>query len=100
MESEWVGLALFFYIAFLFSTICHEAAHALVAKWGGDDTAYLNGQVTLDPMPHIRQEPFGLGILPLISLLLSMAGNGWGVIGYASAPFDPMWAVRNPKKAA
>ncbi len=100
MESEWMGTALFFYVAFLFSTVCHEAAHALVAKWGGDETAYLNGQVTLDPIPHVRQEPFGLGILPLISLALSIAGQSMGVIGFASAPFDPLWAVRNPRKAA
>ncbi len=92
--------ALFLYVAFLFSTVCHEAAHALVGKWGGDDTAYLNGQVTLDPMPHLRQEPFGLGVLPVLSLLFYLGGSGYGVIGYASAPFDPYWAMRNPRKAA
>lgn len=100
MDSELLGLALFFYVAFLFSTVCHEAAHALVAKWGGDETAYRNGQVTLSPVPHIQQEPFGLGILPLISLALNLGGQGMGVIGFASAPFDPFWAVRNPRKAA
>ncbi len=99
MDSEMLGLGLFFYVAFLFSTVCHEAAHALVAKWGGDETAYLNGQVTLNPMPHIQQEPFGLGIFPLISLALMMSGQGMGVFGFASAPFDPYWAVRHPKKA-
>lgn len=100
MDAEWLGLSLFFYVAFLFSTVCHEAAHALVAQWGGDETAYLNGQVTLDPIPHIQQEPFGLGLLPVVSLLMNMAGQGLGVIGFASAPFDPFWAVRNPRKAA
>ncbi len=100
MDPEFLGTALFFYVAFLFSTVCHEAAHALVAKWGGDETAYRNGQVTLSPIPHIQQEPFGLGILPLISLALNMGGQGMGVIGFASAPFDPFWAVRNPRKAA
>jgi Zn-dependent protease len=99
MDGEMFGLALFFYVAFLFSTVCHEAAHALVAKWGGDETAYLNGQVTLNPMPHIQHEPFGLGIFPLLSLALMMSGQGMGVFGFASAPFDPYWAVRNPKKA-
>lgn len=100
MDAEWLGLSLFFYVAFLFSTVCHEAAHALVAKWGGDETAYLNGQVTLDPVPHVRQEPFGLGLLPIVSLLMNLGGQGLGVIGFASAPFDPYWAVRNPRKAA
>jgi hypothetical protein len=31
------------YVAFLFSTTCHEAAHAFVAKRGGDSTAALGG---------------------------------------------------------
>jgi Zn-dependent protease len=100
MGDEWLGICLFFYVAFLFSTVCHEAAHALVAKLGGDETAYLNGQVTLDPMPHIRQEPFGLGLLPILSLVLMATGNSYGVIGFASAPFDPHWAVRKPRQAA
>jgi Zn-dependent protease len=100
LDNEWIAYALFFYVAFLFSTVCHEAAHALAAKWGGDETAYWNGQVTLSPLPHIQQEPFGLGILPLISLFLNIAGQSIGVIGFASAPFDPYWARRHPKRAA
>src|ERR1041384_369674 len=47
------------YVAFLFSTTCHEASHALVAKLGGDDTAERGGQITLNPVPHIRREPWG-----------------------------------------
>jgi Zn-dependent protease len=100
LDSEWIAYALFFYVAFLFSTVCHEAAHALVGKWGGDETAYWNGQVTLSPVPHIQQEPFGLGLLPIISLLLNIAGQSIGVIGFASAPFDPDWARRHPRRAA
>ena len=52
MELILPGLAL--YLVFVFSTTCHEAAHAYVAKRGGDHTAYALGHVTLDPMPHIR----------------------------------------------
>ena len=32
---------------------CHEAAHAVVALRLGDKTAYHNGQVTLNPWPHM-----------------------------------------------
>jgi hypothetical protein len=39
------------YVVFLFSTTCHEAAHAFVAKMGGDTTAALGGQVSLNPIP-------------------------------------------------
>jgi Zn-dependent protease len=82
-------------VAFLFSTTCHEAAHALIAKLGGDLTAYHGGQVTLDPIPHIRRSPMGMIVVPIVSYLL----NGW-MLGWASAPLDPFWAARHPKRAA
>lgn len=83
------------YIVFLFSTTCHEAAHAFVAKHGGDTTAALGGQVTLNPIPHIRREPFGMVIVPLLSFFFS-----GGMIGWASAPFNPEWERRYPKRSA
>jgi len=84
-----------YYIAFLVSTTIHEAAHAWAAKLGGDLTAYHGGQVSLDPRPHIRREPFGMVILPLLSVAIS----GWP-FGFASAPYDPQWAMRYPRRAA
>lgn len=85
---------LVFYFVFVYSTTLHEAAHAWVALKGGDPTAYRGGQVTLDPMPHIRREPIGMVVLPLISVLVS----GWP-LGFASAPYDPAWARRHPDRA-
>lgn len=90
-----IASALVYYLVFLYSATVHEAAHAWAAKRGGDRTAYHGGQVSLDPRPHIRREPFGMVILPLISVFLS----GWPM-GFASAPFDPQWAHRYPKRAA
>lgn len=84
-----------FYVVFLFSTVLHEAAHAWAALLGGDPTAYQGGQVTLDPRPHIRREPFGMVVMPLISVVIS----GWP-FGFASAPYDPRWAMRYPRRAA
>ena len=83
------------YIVFLFSTTCHEAAHALVAKRGGDSTAALGGQVTLNPIPHIRREPFGMVLVPILSFFFS-----GGMIGWASAPFNRDWERRYPKRSA
>jgi Zn-dependent protease len=83
------------YVAFLFSTTCHEASHALVAKLGGDDTAEREGQVTLNPVPHIRREPWGMVVIPLVSFLFF----GW-MIGWASAPFNPEWQARYPRRGA
>lgn len=86
--------AVTYYIAFLLSATIHEAAHAWAAKLGGDLTAYHGGQVSLDPRPHIRREPFGMVILPLISVAIS----GFP-FGFASAPYDPKWAMRYPNRA-
>ena len=86
--------ALILYAVFLFSVTVHEAAHAWVALLGGDPTAYEGGQVTLDPIPHIQREPWGMVIIPVIALFLI----GWP-FGYASAPYDPAWAARYPKRA-
>lgn len=83
------------YVAFLFSTTCHEAAHALVAKLGGDETAALGGQVTLNPIPHIQREPWGMVVIPILAFIFTR-----GMIGWASTPFDPDWERRHPKRAA
>ena len=99
ITTEAFTLGLVWYVAFLFSTVCHEGAHALVALWGGDRTAFEGGQVTLNPIPHIRREPFGLVLVPLLSYALSYKSGGW-MIGWASAPYDPDWRRRYPRRAA
>ncbi len=86
---------LVYYAVFLAATTLHEAAHAWAALRGGDKTAYHGGQVSLDPLPHIRREPFGMVVLPVLSVLLS----GWP-FGFASAPYSIDWARRYPKRAA
>jgi Zn-dependent protease len=95
LTPEFLAMGAIWYIVFLFSTTCHEAAHALAAKLGGDPTAFHGGQVSLSPFPHIRQEPFGMVVVPL----LSFAFAGW-MMGWASAPYDPMWQQRYPRRAA
>ncbi|HMD07879.1 MAG TPA: site-2 protease family protein [Candidatus Acidoferrum sp.] len=82
------------YVAFLFSTTCHEAAHALVAKLGGDETAALGGQVSLNPVPHLRREPWGMIVIPILSYISMGAMFGW-----ASAPYDPLWERRHPRRS-
>jgi len=83
------------FVAFLFSTTVHEAMHALVAWKGGDPTAYHGGQVSLSPIPHIRREPIGMLVVPLLTSMT----QGWAM-GWASAPYDPVWAERHPQRAA
>jgi Zn-dependent protease len=95
ITPEMLAFGFIWYVAFLFSTTCHEAAHALVAKIGGDTTAALGGQVSLNPVPHIQREPWGMVVIPLLSYVLSGS-----MIGWASAPFDPLWERRHPHRSA
>ena len=95
MNTPDLALGAIWYIVFLFSTTCHEAAHALVAKLGGDTTAAEGGQVTLNPIPHIRRSPFGMVVVPILSFLV----GGW-MIGWASAPFNPAWQRQYPRRSA
>jgi Zn-dependent protease len=95
-SPEMLTIGFISYVVFLFSTTCHEAAHALVAKLGGDNTAALGGQVSLNPIPHIRRSPYGMVIFPLLSFFLL----GGSMIGFASAPYDPNWERRHPHRSA
>ena len=92
MDQLMVGVM--WYVIFLFATTLHEAAHAWAALRLGDATAYRGGQVSLDPWPHIRREPVGMVLLPIVSLLMT----GWP-LGWASAPYDPDWADHWPRRA-
>jgi Zn-dependent protease len=94
MEVD-LSTGVIWYVVLLYSTVLHEAAHAWSARRMGDDTAYLGGQVSLDPIPHIRREPIGLVLLPIMSYLM----NGW-MIGFAHIPCDPHWALKYPKRSA
>jgi Zn-dependent protease len=83
------------YLVFVFSTTCHEAAHAFVAYRGGDPTAYEGGHVTLDPLPHIRRSPMGMVVIPVLTFLLNQS-----MIGWASVPVNPTWTRAHPRRAA
>jgi len=95
LTPDLIVIGFIWYIVFLFSTTCHEASHALAAKLGGDDTATLGGQLTLNPVPHIRREPWGMVLVPLLAFLFTRQ-----IIGWASAPFNPEWERRHPKRSA
>ena len=67
----------------LVSMTLHEAMHAFASHWLGDDTAKLEGRLTLNPLSHI--DPFTTVILPLM-----LAAIGAPPFGAAKpVPFDP-----------
>lgn len=80
-----IGLIAITFVVFLFSTACHEAAHAAMAYWWGDSTGKDAGQLTLNPFPHMRREPIGMLLVPLFLLLQS---GGSMLMGWASTPVD------------
>ncbi len=96
MNPEILAAAMW-YIVFVISTTCHEAAHAWTASHYGDDTARRQGLVTLNPLPHIQYAPIGMLLVPLAALALS---GGRTLLGWGMAPYSPDWAYRYPKRAA
>lgn len=96
MAPDFIAVGMIWYIVFLFSTTCHEGAHSLVARLGGDPTAFHGGQASLNPLPHIRRAPFGMVIVPILTYILP---PHW-MFGWASAPYDPAWQQRFPRRAA
>ena len=68
----------------LFSMTLHEAMHGFMAYWLGDDTAKLEGRLTLNPIKHI--DPFLTIMLPIILALVP----GAPIFGGAKpVPFNP-----------
>ena len=93
--EEKIIQGLIWYSVFLFSVTCHEAAHAFAAWRLGDATAFLGGQVSLNPLPHIQREPVGMVLVPLLFLFTSGYPLGW-----ASTPYSVDWSWRFPKRAS
>src|SRR4051812_33689210 len=66
---------LFNIIAFLFAISVHEAAHAWMALRCGDNTAYMLGRVTLNPIKHI--DPMGTLVIPALAMYYGGYMIGW-----------------------
>ena len=75
----------------LFAITLHEAAHAYAARYFGDNTAYAQGRMTLNPISHI--DLFGTIIIPVALYLTS----GF-VFGYAKPVPVQFGNLRNPKR--
>lgn len=70
----------------------HEAAHAWVAEFCGDDTARMLGRVTFNPIKHI--DPFGTLLLPGMLVLVGAPF----IIGFAKPVPVNFSRLNNPKR--
>lgn len=75
----------------LFAITLHEAAHAYAAKFFGDNTAYAQGRMSLNPLVHV--DLLGTIVIPVVLYLTS----GF-VFGYAKPVPVEFGRLRNPKR--
>ena len=87
MDSNHIVDGLLFYIGLVVLLTFHEFAHAWAAWKLGDDTARLQGRLSLNPIVHI--DPIGTVLLPLIMIFASPT-VGRFLVGWAKpVPFNP-----------
>jgi Zn-dependent protease len=75
--ADFVSQLIIYLVVWLFAVSAHEAAHAWTSWKFDDDTAYILGRVTLNPIPHI--DPIGTLILPIIGFALGYFQGAAGV---------------------
>ena len=92
-SSNIIQTVLIYALPVLFAITVHEAAHGYVARWFGDNTAYVAGRVTLNPVKHI--DPMGTIVMPL---LLYFATHGAFLFGYAKPVPVNFGHLRRPKQ--
>jgi Zn-dependent protease len=75
--ADFASQLIIYMVVWLFSVSAHEAAHAWTSYKFGDDTAYMLGRVTLNPVPHI--DPIGTLLLPIIGFVVGYFHGGAGM---------------------
>jgi Zn-dependent protease len=86
-----IQLVTVYAIPVLFAITLHEAAHGYVARMFGDNTAFVAGRISLNPLRHI--DPIGTVVVPLVMVALSGFMFGWA----RPVPVD-FGSLRKPKR--
>ena len=81
---DLVSHLLIYMVVLVLAISVHEAGHAWVSYKNGDDTAYMLGRVTINPVAHT--DPIGTLLIPMISFIFGAMGGamasipliGWG----------------------
>ncbi|RYZ13137.1 MAG: site-2 protease family protein [Comamonadaceae bacterium] len=88
-----IQTVLIYALPVIFAITVHEAAHGYAAKHFGDNTAYMLGRMTLNPLKHI--DPVGTILMPLV---LFFATSGAFLFGYAKPVPVNFGHLRNPRR--
>lgn len=76
--AELVSHLVIFMVVLLLAISAHEAGHAWMSHKFGDDTAYMLGRVTLNPIAHT--DPIGTLLIPIVGFLFGAVGGALGAI--------------------
>jgi len=97
MEFNLVQTLAIYALPVIFAITLHEAAHGYVARHFGDNTAYVLGRVSLNPLRHI--DLVGTILLPVLILVTSkLLGSGGILFGWAKPVPVDFSALRHPKR--
>jgi Zn-dependent protease len=97
MDQKLLVDGLILYLGLLVLLTFHEFGHAWMAWKCGDDTARLQGRVSLNPIVHM--DLIGTVVLPLLMIFLSMSGSGLSrfLVGWAKPVPVNSANLRNPR---
>ncbi|MGI8642333.1 MAG: site-2 protease family protein [Pyrinomonadaceae bacterium] len=76
--AELVSHLVIFMVVLLLAISAHEAGHAWMSRKFGDDTAYMLGRVTLNPVAHT--DPIGTLLIPIVAFIFGAIGGALGSI--------------------
>lgn len=83
MDTATISTLLIVFVVIILSMTLHEAMHAFVSNWLGDDTAARMGRLTLNPLAHI--DPLTTLAMPMIMALMGLPPLG----AAKPVPFNP-----------
>ncbi len=96
-SSSFIQTVLIYALPVLFAITLHEAAHGYAALRLGDNTAWMLGRVTLNPLPHI--DPVGTILMPLLLYFATASLPGGPLLfGYAKPVPVRFGNLRKPKQ--
>jgi Zn-dependent protease len=75
LQQSDLIIAVFKFVLLIFSLCVHECAHAWMASRLGDQTARLEGRITLNPMYHV--DPVGTLLFPALMIFGPFIGLSW-----------------------